>query len=225
MDTLKTLWKALLFPLYLGGLALFSLFAPFGGLPAQAMAAGGENLGHVVRVQGAAFAVQGLELRPMEPGALVRRTDVLKTGPNARLEVAMLDEARLILGADTALTLERYDLGRGEGAVLLRLAKGALRVEQSEQSARREGAFEVLTPLGTVSASAQDFWAGFLAEGELSVILLEGRGLSLVTNAGRGEIRYAHHGAVLRSISAPPPAASLWSPERRARAFQTVVFD
>lgn len=225
MDTLKAFLKTALFPLYLGGLVLLSLFASCGGLLTPALAACGENLGHVARVQGAAFAVQGPELRPMEPGALVRRTDVLKTGPNARLELVMLDEARLTLGADTALTLERYDLGRGEGAVLLRLAKGVLRVDQSEQSARREGPFELVTPLGTVSATGQDFWAGFLAEGELSVILLEGRGLSLVNNAGRGEIKYAHHGAVLRSISAPPPAASLWSPERRARAFQTVVFD
>lgn len=214
MDTLKTLRSSALLLVFLLGL-----------LQLPALAAGVENVGHVSRIKGAVFAVQGAELRPMELRALVRRNDVLKTGPDARLEVTMLDETRLTLGADTVLSVERYDLGRAQGSVLLRLSKGAFRVATGTLAAAREGAFEVATPLATIGIRGTDFWGGLLDEGELSVLLISGKGVYIVTEGGKTEIVRNLEGVVVRSAQAPPPAPSLWSPERRERAFRTVRFD
>lgn len=191
----------------------------------QAKAADVESVGHVRRAQGVSFAVQGKILRALEPNALIGRKDVLKTGPGSRLEIVLLDETRLSLGADTVFSVERYDLGRREGGVLLKLAKGAFRVATGGLEAMREGAFEVATPLGIIGIRGTDFWGGFLAEGELSVLLLSGKGVYVVNDGGRTEIVRPMEGVTLRSLTSPPPAPALWSPDRRARALRTVAFD
>jgi len=192
----------------------------------EAQAAGDvESVGHVSRAQGVSFAVQGNVLRALEPNALIKRQDVLKTGPGSRLEIIMLDETRLTLGADTVFSVERYDLGRHEGGVLLKLAKGAFRVATGSMEALREGPFEVSTPLGIIGIRGTDFWGGFLADNELSVLLLSGKGVYVVNDGGRAEIVRPMEGLTLRSISSPPPAPAMWSPDKRARAIRTVAFD
>jgi hypothetical protein len=193
----------------------------------SALAAGGENLGHVSRVKGAAYAVQGPELRELVLGEIVRRSDVIKTGPGARLELTMLDETRLTLGADTEMALERYDLGRqaGAGAVLLRLAKGVFRVATGQLAALRGGPFEVATPFGTVGIRGTDFWGGFLEPNEFSVLLVSGSGVYIQNDAGKSEIIQPLEGVRMASPVAPPPAPTLWSPTRRAQAFASVSFE
>ncbi|MDO9082223.1 MAG: FecR family protein [Humidesulfovibrio sp.] len=227
METLKAVLKTLLFPFFLAGVCLAMSIIPCADLIPLALAAGGENLGHVSRIQGAVFAQQGRDLRPLALHAAVQRQDILKTGPGARLELTMLDETRLALGADTALALERYDLGRqqGAGAVLLRLGRGAVRVATGDLSALRGGPFEVVTPFGAIGLRGTEFWAGYLSAEELSVLLISGQGVHLKNDAGRTEIVKPLEGAVLRSLDAPPPAPTLWSPAKRAAAFKTVAFD
>jgi len=230
MKTFTAALKTLAFPFLLLGAVLATLFAPGADLLGSAWAAGGENVGHVSRVQGAAYAVQGAELRELAVNDLIRRTDVLRTGPGARLELTMLDETRLTLGADTELGVERYDLGRrpGAGAVLLRFVKGAFRVVTGRLEAlraEREEPFEVVTPFAVIGIRGTDFWGGFLDAGELSVLLISGRGVYLRNDAGRSEIVRPLEGVRLASPAAPPPEPTLWSPDRRARAFATVRFD
>lgn len=191
----------------------------------EARAADVESIGYVSRAQGVSFAVQGEVLRGLEPNALIGRKDVLKTGPGSRLEITLLDQTRLALGADTVFSVERYDLGRREGGVLLRLTKGVFRVATGRMEAMREGPFEVSTPLGIIGIRGTDFWAGFMAANELSVLLLSGKGVYVVNDGGRMEIVRPMEGLTLRSLSTPPPAPSLWSPDRRAQALRTVAFE
>ena len=183
------------------------------------------RVGHVTRAQGLSFAVQGSVLRALEPNALIGRKDVLKTGPGSRLEITLLDETKLTLGADTVFSIERYDLGGSTGGVLLRLSKGAFRVATGGMESMREGPFEVATPLGVIGIRGTDFWGGFLAEGELSVLLISGKGVYIATDGGRTEIVRPMEGIALRSASAPPPSPSMWSPDKRERAFRSVAFD
>lgn len=190
-----------------------------------AFAADVESVGHVTRTQGLSYAVQGSVLKELAPNALIKRKDVLKTGPGARLEITLLDETRLTLGADTVFSVERYDLGRQDGAVLLKLTKGAFRVVTGQLETLRGGPFEVATPLATIGIRGTDFWGGSLAEGEISVLLISGKGVYIVNDGGRTEIVRPMEGVNLRSATAPPPAPSMWSPDRRQRAFDTVAFD
>jgi len=191
----------------------------------RAQAADVESVGHVSRAQGLSFAGQGASLRALEKNAIIGRKDVLKTGPASRLEITLLDETVLTLGADTVFSVERYDLGRKEGGVLLKLAKGAFRVATGKIEALREGPFEVATPLGVIGIRGTDFWGGFLAQNELSVLLISGKGVYVVNDGGRMELTKPMEGLTLQSLSTPPPAPSLWSPEKRQRAFRTVAFD
>lgn len=227
METLKALLKTLLFPLCLSGILLASVVAPFGGLISAALAAGGDNLGHVSRIQGAAFARQDGVLRPLALNEPVKRADTLLTAAGSRLELTMLDETRLTLGAGTEFELARYDLGRqqGAGAVLLKLTKGAFRLATGELSALRGGPFEVGTPLGTIGIRGTEFWGGYLGTDEVNVLLISGKGVYIKNDGGTTEIVKPLEGVTLRSATAPPPAPILWSPEKRARAFKTVEFD
>jgi len=226
VETLKAALKTLLFPFFLAGVLLASLAVPFGGTPV-ALAAGTENLGHVSRVQGSAVARQGREVRSLELNSQVKREDTLLTAAGSRLEVTMLDETRLTLGADTEFVLERYDLGRqqGAGAVLLRLTKGAFRLATGELTALRGGPFEVGTPLGVIGIRGTEFWGGFLGTEEVNVLLISGKGVYIKNSAGMTEILKPLEGVTLRTATAPPPAPTLWSPDKRARAFKTVEFD
>lgn len=227
MERLKDVLKALLFPAALAGAFLALSLVPLLCRVPPALAVGGENLGHVTRIQGLAVAQQGQELRSLSVSSPVKRQDVLKTGPGARLELTMLDQTRLTLGADTVFTLERYDLGRqqGAGAVALRLGKGAFRVATGELSALRGGAFEVGTPLGTIGIRGTEFWGGFLNDVEVGVLLISGKGVYIRNDGGVVEIVKPLEGVTLRSWSLPPPAPTLWSPDKRAAAFRTVEFD
>jgi Uncharacterized protein conserved in bacteria len=197
------------------------------GRPAPSLALETENLGHVSRVQGEAFALHQGALLPLVHGTTVHRTDVLKTAPGARVEITMLDETRLTLGGDTMLALERYDLGRqqGPGAVLILLTKGAFRVITGQLTALRGGPFEVLTPLATIGVRGTDFWGGMLAPDELGVLLLSGSGVYVRNDGGKSEITRPLEGVRVGSPSAPPPQPSLWSPERRAQALKSVSFN
>lgn len=219
MHTTKTVLKTLLFPLILAGLFLV--------LPPSAWAAGEENLGHVSRIQGAVFAQRGKDMVPLGLNAQVKRADTLKTSADARLELTMLDETKLTLGGDTVFELARYDLGRqpGAGAVLLKLTKGAFRMVTGELSALRGGPFEVGTPLGTIGIRGTDYWGGYLGTDEINVLLISGKGVYIKNNGGMTEILKPGEGVTLSSATAPPPAPTLWKPEKRARAFKTVEFD
>jgi hypothetical protein len=202
-------------------LALLLAFAGTGG----ALAADVESVGHVTRTQGLSYAVQGSVLKELAPNALIGRKDVLKTGPNARLEVTLLDETKLTIGADTVFSVERYDLGRQNGGVLLKLTKGVFRVATGQLEALRGGPFEVSTPLATIGIRGTDFWGGSLAEDEISVLLISGKGVYIVNEGGRTEIVRPMEGVNLHSATSPPPAPSMWSPDRRERAFKSVSFD
>jgi hypothetical protein len=70
-----------------------------------------------------------------------------------------------------------------------------------------------------------DFWGGFLAADELSVLLISGAGVYIRNDAGRTDIVRPLEGVRMTSATAPPPAPTLWSPDRRAAAFRTVAFD
>jgi ferric-dicitrate binding protein FerR (iron transport regulator) len=227
MKTLKAVLKTLLFPLSLAGVVAMLALAPFAGPVPMALAAGGENLGHVSRLQGAAFAQRGQALQRLNLNSPVKREDILKTAANSRLELTLLDETKLTLGADTEFALERYDLGRqsGPGAVLLKLARGAFRLATGELSALRGGPFEVGTPLGTIGIRGTEFWGGYLGTDELNVLLISGKGVYIKNDGGSTEILKPLEGVTLGSATAPPPAPTLWSPDKRARAFKTVEFD
>ena len=211
-------------------------------VPALAQAAEGENVGHVSRVKGNVYVLHAGELLAAVPGVPVRRADVLKTGPGARVEVTMLDETRLTLGADTVLAVERYDLGRqsGQGAVGLLLTKGSFRVVTGQLSALRGGPFEMLTPLATIGIATSgplgspaaagalggtDVWGGFLAPEELGVLHLAGPGAYVKNDGGRCDVARTFEGVRLTSPTAPPPEPTLWSPDRRAKALRGVAFD
>ena len=207
-------------------LALWALWA-LALLALPAYAAGGDTMGRVSRVKGPVLASFEGVTRPLEEQGKVLTGDLIRTGKDARLEIMVNDNTVLTLSGDTEFSVERYDLGRqqGAGAVLLRLTKGAFRVATGQLSSLRGGPFEVATPLATVGIRGTEFWGGYLSAEEISVLLLEGKGVYIRNAAGQSEIVHPGEGVTVTSKDQPPQAPILWSPAKKALALKTVSFD
>lgn len=197
------------------------------GVAISAHAASGDTMGRVSRVQGQVLASFEGVTRPLALQDKVLTGDLLRTGKDARLEITVTDNTVLTLSGDTEFSVERYDLGRqqGAGAVLLKLTKGAFRVATGQLSSLRGGPFEVSTPLATVGIRGTEFWGGYLTATEISVLLLAGKGVYIKNDAGTSEILRPGEGVTVGSRSEVPPEPFLWSPARKAQALKTVAFD
>lgn len=103
-----------LFPVLACLLALFLAAAP-------AMAAATNVIGEVTRVIGSASVVRGELSSPINAGSTVHAGDDLRTSANSRLAVQFDDGTRLMLGADSRITLDRYvydpDSGKGSAVI------------------------------------------------------------------------------------------------------------
>lgn len=96
------------------------LVAAFGFVATAADAVDQLPAGTVSRVQGAAIAVQNATPRVLAVG------DILSTGPNARLEIKMRDEAIFSLGEQAAFVVVDYTFGQGASPNgVLRVLQGA----------------------------------------------------------------------------------------------------
>ncbi len=183
--------------------------------PAQAA----EPIGGVTRIQGRAEAGG----RTLFRDAPVFRGDVLRTGPNARLEVTFADETVLTLGerADIAINEMVFD-DRPGGA--LSLASGAFRLITGLALKTNPDGTMVNTPVGTIGIRGTDFWGGGIDAEGFSVLLLGGR-IEITNAAGSVRLDEPGLGVTIAVPDAAPPAPTRWSEERRTRAFATVLFE
>ena len=61
-----------------------------------------DTAGTVKNIRGSALAVQNAQVRPLKVGDEVFIGDILSTGNDSRLEIAMIDDGSFKLGASTS---------------------------------------------------------------------------------------------------------------------------
>ena len=125
-----------------------------------AAAKGPEVVGRVAFVKGSMGARSDGTERRMLVGAAVYAGDTLETAADSFAVVAFRDETRVTLQERSVFVVERlaYDATDGEkSGALMRLLRGGVRVITGLISKVRPGAFEVETPVATLSARGTRF--------------------------------------------------------------------
>ena len=149
---------------FAGSLALLAL--PAMGRPAAAA----EEAGVVRQVVGAATAAAGTAIRPLNASAAVFVDDLVKTGQNARLGLALGDRTTLNLGAETEIRIDRYlkDAG-GE----INLVTGTMLFERKGKPAATD--LSIRSPYGLIAVRGTRFHAGRLSDGQFGILVGTGR--------------------------------------------------
>ena len=113
-------------------------------------AATGEKSGTVGAVQPPFTTVKNGRLVPLNVGDPVFGDQEVRTGPNGRAQIVMLDRSSLTVGPNTELTIEtyRYDREESRGEMVMKAAKGLFRFVGGLISKRRP--VQVRTNVGTI---------------------------------------------------------------------------
>lgn len=162
--------------------------------------------GTVKRVKGAVLAVRDALPRPLAAGDKVFVGDVLSTGPDARLEVLMIDEGVFSLGEKTAFVIIDYAFS-GAGPVL-RLLSGAMSGVTGAITANA-GGMTMHTEAATIGIRGTTFWGGKL-NGVTQVALLDGKAITIENKAGRVVIDTPGHGTKIADGQTAPTAPHAW---------------
>ena len=122
---------------------------------------GPDVVGRVAFVKGVASAVSLFgRHRTLVAGAPVFQGDTLETGTDAFVVIAFRDESRITLLENTRFRISRheYDARAPErGSALMRLLRGGIRAVAGLISRARPEAYEVATPVATISTRGTRF--------------------------------------------------------------------
>jgi hypothetical protein len=169
--------------------------------------------GTVSRVLGASSVERAAPTAALSEGSYVFEGDTLRTGPDALLQLAMVDNASLLLLPDSVLIIQDYARPErtrdttaretGDGKVTLRLLKGGFRARSGSigRSGNR-GSYQIIAPVATLGVQGAEFSLRFCAKDcrdEPDVAVRNG--LYLSVHAGAVWIQNAGGETVVKSDS------------------------
>lgn len=179
--------------------------------------------GAVVRLKGSAIAMQDAVPRVLKAGAKILRGDVISTGPGARLEIRMLDDAVMTLGEKTIFVVIDYITGGAKPNAAMRLLQGAFNGVTGAMMKTADASFTVHAELATIGIRGTTFWGGTL-DGVFGIALLDGKAITIENKAGRVVIDTVGDGTSVTAAGVAPTAPKAWSAAKVRRAVATVAF-
>lgn len=203
-----------------GVVRLFIIFAAL--LPAW-LHAEACRVGEVVRVVGDVSIERHAQAFVPFTGVGICRGDRVVTGPGSIAELRLRDGTLLTVGKDSEFLIRDFRIYRDKPNVaLFDLARGAFR-SITGLITRRAHRYEVRTPVATIGVRGTDFWGGFgLSDQGLDVLMLEGHGVYVQSEAGIVELDRPGLGTTVMPAAAPAPAKA-WGDAKRARALATIT--
>lgn len=192
--------------------------------PLHSEAADGEVAGQVTRLQNAAMAIQDALPRVLSVGSEILVGDVISTGKNARIEIRMLDDSVMTLGARTNFVVVDFVFQPNEGNAAFRLLEGAFKAASGELVKVADANFIVDTPTATIGIRGTEFWGGSLA-GDFEVALLSGKGVYVETKKGRVDLTTVGEGTKAIDINQPPSQPKIWGETKVKQALATITFE
>ena len=207
-------------------LALATAALPLGaGLIARgAMAQGTADVaGKIVRLKGAASAMQDAVPRSLKVDDAVFRGDVISTGRDARLEMKMLDDALVNLGEKTVFVVIDYVAGGAAPNAAMRLIEGAFATAAGSIAKAPGGAMRVETDVASIGIRGTTVWGGIL-DGDFQVALLSAGRVVVENRAGKVEITRVGDGTLIKGQGVAPTLPKVWHTGMLDRAKLTVAF-
>ena len=133
------------------------------------------------------------------------RGDTIKSGDRGRIQISFLDETLISLGANTEMSIERFDYkpNQNDGELVTHVREGAFRVMGGAIAKIAPSKFKTETPTATIGIRGS-FYAGNVAALQLTAIFLGGRGITVFNAAGFVEITRPSFGTTVPAANAPP---------------------
>lgn len=207
-------------------LALATAFFPLGmsqlARPAAAQVAE-ELAGRIVRLKGAASAMQDAVPRSLKMDDPIFRGDVISTGRDARLEMKMLDDAVINLSEKTVFVVIDYIAGGSAPSVAMRLIEGAFAASAGAIAKAPGGSMRVESDVATIGIRGTSFWGGML-DGDFQIALLSTGRIVVENRAGKVEITRVGDGTLIKGQGVAPTAPKVWHTGMLDRAKLTVAF-
>ena len=197
-------------------------------LPALAIGAGvlaGDGqIGAVERAENRATAQSADQLRTLAQGNAVYFDELLRTYDQARLELRLVDDTRIAMGAGAALRLDRFVWSSDEpgGTLGIRLLDGALLFTGGEVEGPDGGDVRIRTRFAAIAVRGTVLWAGPIDDA-YGVLVLSGE--ARVGNGGRVVTLGPGEGTTLRTTAGPPSSPVVWPQAKVDRALASVAFD
>jgi len=178
--------------------------------------------GKVSNITGSALAVQNAQVRVLKTGDEILIGDILSTGPDSRLEIAMIDDGRFKLGAQTSFVVVDYTFGQGNDNVVMELLNGAMDGVSGQIAKTNPDGMKIKTPTATIGIRGTKFFVGEIEKGILSVAHWSGGGVLVKNFAGEVFLKDNDTGTHLTDENTAPSAPEDWSGAQKKRALALV---
>ena len=179
--------------------------------------------GRIVRLKGAASAMQDAVPRALKADDPIFRGDVISTGREARLEMKMLDDSVVNLGEKTVFVVIDYVAGGAAPSIAMRLIEGAFATSAGAIAKAQGGSMRVETDVASIGIRGTAFWGGVL-DGDFQIALLSAGRIVVENRAGRTEITRPGDGTLIKGQGVAPTAPKVWHTGMLDRAKLTVAF-
>jgi hypothetical protein len=174
--------------------------------------------GKVKHITGSALAVQNAQVRPLKAGDEVLIGDILSTGQDSRLEIAMIDDGSFKLGEKTSFVVIDYTFGQGnEGNVITELLNGAMDGISGQIAKTNPEGMKILTRSATIGIRGTKFFVGEL-DNQLQVAHWSGGGVLVKNHGGEVFLEDDHMGTTIEHDHKAPTAPKKWDGEKKKRA-------
>lgn len=168
--------------------------------------------GTTVVVQNKVTGQLGERQRDLAVGNRVYRDELIRTGPQAQVELKLDDDTKLALGPDAELRLDDFAIASGGSSpsIAIRLLKGTLRFLTGRQSSN---SYRIDTPSATIGVRGTVFDVYISAQGDTSVLMHQGI-VDLCSTAGTACIKHRSIGRIVQvSTAGAVSQPEKWSPE------------
>ena len=141
-------------------------------------------IGAVDKAQGEVAAVYDGSASLLVRGSDVAFEDMLKTGPEARVQSTLKDGTQLTLGEKATLKVDEYvyDPSQTGGQMTLDVVEGAFLFVGGKIEGETGGNVAINTPVGTLGVRGTTVWGGRIGSG-YGVLVLDGE-VTVTTGAG-----------------------------------------
>jgi len=128
-------------------------------LAAAPALAEGPKIGQIDKLSGTVSVVRGSGRLAAKPGDPVYQNDVIETGADGSVGIALIDKSRLSTGPDSQLALPeyRFNTSTSRGSMLADLRRGTLTVVSGEITHTTPGAMHIETPTAILGVRGTTF--------------------------------------------------------------------
>lgn len=159
-----------------------------------------------------------------EAGQRVSRRDQLSTGADARLSLIFHDGSRLAIGENALVVVADFiaEEGRKNGALILDLVRGAIRLIATRPVVAPDKRVEVRSAAATLRSQGADVWSG-PSGGKRAVLVMSGE-VNVRNDAGWVVLDRRRLGTFVSHRTTTPEKPAGWPSEHVRQALHTVAF-